>query len=64
MQKQPTSLDTLEEITRQVWNEITPETLHKLISRLPRLCKAVIEAEGGYFDEKYAPIKFKNQEIY
>jgi hypothetical protein len=27
----------------------------KLIDRMPRLCLAVIEADGGYFDEKYAP---------
>jgi transposase len=62
--KRPTSLAGLEEIAREVWSELTPEVLNKLIERLPRLCQAVIQAEGGYFDEKYAPRKFKNQEVY
>jgi transposase len=60
----PTSLAELERIARHVWSNIAAEKLQKLIDRLPRLCKAVIEAEGGYFDEKYAPRKFKNQEVY
>ena len=63
--KRPTSLETLEQTTREVWNEISREMLQKLISRLPYLCQAVIEAGGGYFDEKYAPRKFKiNQPTY
>jgi transposase len=62
--QKPTSIPELERIARQVWSNISAETLQKLINRLPRLCKAVIEAEGGYFDEKYAPRKFKNQEVY
>jgi transposase len=62
--RKPTSLRDLENICRQVWSELAPEILQKLINRLPRLCQAVIEAEGGYFDEKYAPRKFKNQEVY
>jgi hypothetical protein len=43
---------------------VTPDVLLKLIERLPRLCQAVIEAQGGYFDEKYAPRKFKKQLVY
>jgi hypothetical protein len=63
--KKPTSLAALEEIIREVWQEITPDYLRKLIDRLPRICQAVIKAEGGYFDEKYAPRKFKtNQPVY
>jgi transposase len=62
--KKPTSLPELERICREVWSEITPEYLNKLVERMPRLCKAVIQAEGGYFDEKYAPKKFKNQQVY
>jgi hypothetical protein len=63
--KKPTSLPALEEITREVWQEITPDYLRKLIDRLPNVCQAVIKAEGGYFDEKYAPRKLKkNQPVY
>jgi transposase len=62
--KRPTSLAGLEEVAREVWSEITPEVLNKLVHRLPRLMQAIIEAEGGYFDEKYAPRKFNNQEVY
>jgi transposase len=62
--RKPSSLAALEQIAREVWQQISEETLLKLIYRLPNLCKAVIDAEGGYFDEKYAPRKFKNQEVY
>jgi uncharacterized protein with von Willebrand factor type A (vWA) domain len=62
--KRPTSLAGLEQVAREVWSEITPEVLTRLIERLPKLCKAVIKAEGGYFNEKYAPRKFKLQSIY
>lgn len=61
---EPSSLTDLEEAAREVWNELKPQTLQNLIDRLPFLCKAVIEAEGGYFDEKYAPRKFKKQQVY
>jgi hypothetical protein len=33
------------------------DILNNYLNRLPRLLKAVIRAEGGYFDEKYAPPK-------
>jgi transposase len=62
--KRPTSLNDLEAIAREVWREITPDVLLRLIERLPFLCQAVIQAEGGYFDEKYAPRKCKNQKVY
>jgi hypothetical protein len=57
-------LETLEEATREVWREIRPETMQKLTDRIPSLLQAVIQAEGGYFDEKYAPRKFKKQGLY
>jgi hypothetical protein len=41
----------------EVWNNISAETVEKLIRRLPLLCQAVIRAEGGYFDEKLTSIK-------
>lgn len=55
----PTSLVHLEAVVREVW-----EVLKKLLDRIPRLCKAVVAAEEGYFDEKYAPRLFKNQAVY
>ena len=63
-EKTTTSLPALEQVAQEVWSEITPEYLTNLIHRLPRLMHAVIEAEGGYFDEKYAPRKFKKQPVY
>ena len=33
------------------WRNIKPETLQKLINRMPRVCRAVIHAKGGYFEE-------------
>jgi hypothetical protein len=47
-----------------VWNSLPSDTLIRLVERLPRLIEAVIEAEGGYFDEKNAPRKFKDQLVY
>jgi hypothetical protein len=65
VQKQkPTSKAALLEIVNALWRDLTPEKLLKCVDRMPRLLKAVIEAEGGYFDEKYAPRKFKHQEVY
>lgn len=33
------------------WKKIPSETLQKLIGRMPRVCKAVIKARGGFFEE-------------
>jgi hypothetical protein len=55
---------SLLEIVRDVWQKFPPEKLMRLVERLPCLIEAVIEAEGGYFDEKYAPCKHKNQLVY
>jgi transposase len=49
---------------QEAWGQISKETLLKCVDRVPRILKAVIQAEGGYFDEKYAPRKFKHQEVY
>ena len=38
------------------WNSINSEILVKLVKRMPRLCKAVIKANGGHFDEKKLPL--------
>jgi transposase len=55
-----------DEIDRQVQKQkpTSIPALKELVERLPRVLKAVIEAEGGYFNEKYAPRKFKHQEVY
>ncbi|CAK9796236.1 Transposable element Tc1 transposase [Anthophora quadrimaculata] len=47
----PTSKEDLWQKLLQCWSEITPETLEKLLKRMPRICKAVIKARGGYIRE-------------
>jgi hypothetical protein len=64
LKEKPTSEHQLLEVVHAVWNNLDADTLIKLVERVPRLLKAVIEAEGAYFDEKYAPRKFKNQIVY
>ena len=32
-------------------NEVGKETINNLTNRMPRVCKAVIKAKGGYFKE-------------
>jgi hypothetical protein len=43
------------EVVHEICLQFTAEVLNKLFERLLRLTEAVIEAEGGYFEEKYAP---------
>ena len=57
--RKPISLSASEDISREIWCDITQDVLLKLIQPLPRLCQAVIEAKGGYFDEKYAHPKIQ-----
>jgi hypothetical protein len=33
------------------WESIPGDYLMKLVERLPRVCKSVIKAKGGYFEE-------------
>lgn len=49
--KGPTSKTHLWQVLKEAWSEIQPETLEKLTNRMPRLCKAVIRAKGGFFEE-------------
>lgn len=49
---QITSKTHLWEVLQQKWNAIGAETLDNLIKRMPRICKAVIKAKGGFFDER------------
>ena len=55
--KRPTSLEKLVAIVKETWNEISEDVLEKLLHRMPLLCQAVIDAKGGYFDEKLAAQK-------
>ena len=36
---------------QKAWNEITAETMKKLLARMPRLCAAVIRSKGSHIDE-------------
>jgi len=62
--EKPTSLAGLEEVTRQVWSEISQEKLNKLIDRLLRLCQAVIEAEGDILMKRITPQVQKQKKVY
>jgi hypothetical protein len=46
-----TSGTQLWEVLQQEWRLIPTETLAKLTQRMPRVCKAVMRAKGGYFEE-------------
>ena len=49
--KGPTSAKHLWELLQDCWKTISGDYLLKLIKRMPRVCKAVIKAKGGYFEE-------------
>ena len=49
--KGPTSAQHLWELLQDCWKTISGDYLMKLIERMPRVCKAVIKAKGGYFEE-------------
>lgn len=49
----PTSTAHLWNILQEQWNNIPNETIHKLINRMPRIVQAVLNAKGGFFDEKH-----------
>lgn len=53
-QQCPTSKPALWKILQDSWKSIDDATISKLIDRMPRLCKAVVKANGGFFDEKLA----------
>ena len=49
--KGPTSAQHLWELLQDCWKTISGDYLMKLIERKPRVCKAVIKAKGGCFEE-------------
>jgi transposase len=48
----PSSKEDMWKVLQESWNNISPETINKLIARMPRLVKKVIKCKGGFFDEK------------
>jgi DDE superfamily endonuclease len=49
---QPKSATSLWEVCQEVWNGLEAGTLHKLLERMPFICKMVMHHKGGYFIEK------------
>ena len=45
------SQSNLWEVPQEVWGEITSYYPNKLTARLPEVCKAVIAANGEFFDK-------------
>lgn len=64
VQRKPPSLKEIFAVLKDVCENNEAEILDELVELMPRLIEAVIEAQGGYFDEKYAPKRFKNQLVY
>ena len=50
-ERQPTSAQHLWELLQDCWKSIPGDDLMKLVERMPRVCKAVIKAKGGHFEE-------------
>lgn len=48
----PTSKADMWTALNDAWGNIQIQTLRKLVERLPKICKAIIKAKGGHFDEK------------
>jgi hypothetical protein len=48
----PTSADHLWDICQEVWSQIKPEVMDRLINRMPFICKMLVKNHGGYFQEK------------
>ena len=40
---------------QEAWNNIDAQVLTNLVKRMLRLCKAVIKAKEGHFNEKKLP---------
>jgi hypothetical protein len=48
--KCPSSQFNWWEVFHEAWGEISSDYLNKLTTRKPKVCKAVIAANGGFFD--------------
>ena len=51
------------QVVKTTWHELSEDVLDKLLQRMPLICQAVIDAGGGYFDEKLSAQK-KKQLVY
>ena len=49
--KCPSSQANLWEMLQEAWGEISSDYLNQLTARMPKFCKAVIAANGEFFDE-------------
>lgn len=49
--KCPSSQSNLWEVLQQAWGEISIDYLNKLTARMPKVCNAVLAANGAFFDE-------------
>lgn len=47
----PNTQNDLWKKLQKEWVKIKPDTLRKLLERMPRLCQMIIEKQGGYIDE-------------
>lgn len=49
--KCPSSQSNLWEVLQEAWGEISTAYLNKLTARMPKVCNAVIAANGAFIDE-------------
>jgi hypothetical protein len=49
--KCPSSQSNLWEVLQETWGEISSDYLNKLTTRMSKVCKAIIAANVGLFDE-------------
>ena len=47
----PSCQSNLWEVLQKAWGEIASDYLNKLTTKMPKVWKAVIAANGGFFDE-------------
>ena len=59
--KCPSSKSNLWEVLQEVWGEISSDFLKKLTARMPKVCKAVIAANGQLLEKK---AKFEGKKYY
>ena len=49
--RQPTSAQHMQELLQDCWKSIPGDYLMKLVERMPRVCRAVIKAKSGYYED-------------
>ena len=48
----PSSQEDMWKALKENWNNISQDTMDKLIARMPRLVKNITKCKGGFFEEK------------